>query len=87
MKNLFTKHPHSLGETYFQHMRAACAFGSAMLIGGVACVIHAIFPFLFEKTGSNFLLKMMHNYINRMPKSEERLVVLHELIDKKIANN
>ena len=27
MKNLFTKHPHAIGETYFQHLKFAFIFG------------------------------------------------------------
>jgi hypothetical protein len=52
MRTTFTKHPASVGETYFQHMRMAGSFGTRMLGGALACYVHAIFPFLFEKTGS-----------------------------------
>jgi hypothetical protein len=50
---LFTQHPASVGETYFQHARAAGAFGLRMLVGGTACLIHAVFPFLFIRTGGD----------------------------------
>ena len=66
MKNIFTKHPTSVGETYLQHMKFAAQFGFNMVIGGIACLIHAIFPFVFEKTGSNYLLKMTENFF-QMP--------------------
>jgi hypothetical protein len=52
MRTAFTKHPASVGETYFQHMRMAGSFGTRMLGGALACYVHAIFPFLFERTGS-----------------------------------
>jgi len=52
MSNPFTEHPASVGETYLQHMRFAFRFGSRMLIGGVAAVIHSIFPFLCVTTAS-----------------------------------
>ena len=52
MTNPFTAHPASVGETYSQHMRFAFRFGSQMLAGGAAAVIHSICPFLFVTTAS-----------------------------------
>lgn len=83
MKNIFTEHPHSIGETYLQHMKFASQFGGNMLLGGLACFAHAIFPFLFQNTGSNILLKMTHNFVERMPSTEKRIVRLAELIGRK----
>jgi hypothetical protein len=48
----FTKHPASVGESYFEHMGSAFGFGLRMLGAGLACMIHGILPFLFVKTGS-----------------------------------
>jgi hypothetical protein len=58
MDNPFTKHPHSIGETYFEHMKLA--LNSAIKIQLIAFIIlsHAIFPFLFEHTASDKILKM-----------------------------
>jgi len=50
---LFTQHPASVGETYLEHLRAAGAFGLRMLVGGAACLIHAVFPFLFIRAGGD----------------------------------
>jgi hypothetical protein len=55
---LFTQHPASIGETYLEHFRAACNFGLHMLVGGAACFIHAVFPFLCVRTGSNRVAKL-----------------------------
>ena len=49
---VFTEHPHSVGETYFEHMRFALRFGARMLIGGLAAIVHAVFPFLCITTAS-----------------------------------
>lgn len=84
MKNPFTKHPHSLNEAYFEHMIYAAKFGFEMIIGGLACIVHAIFPFLFIKTGSNFLLKMTQSFVERMPIPEERVVKLSKIIRSKM---
>lgn len=84
MKNLFTEHPHSIGETYFQHFCYAFKFGGQMVLGGFACILHAVFPFIFKKTASNYLLHMTNEFISRMPVVEERVLKLAESIDKKI---
>lgn len=52
MKNPFTDHPQKVGETYFEHFGVASSFGIRMISGGVACLLHGFFPFLFETTGS-----------------------------------
>jgi hypothetical protein len=86
MKNIFTDHPNSVGETYFQHMKFASHFGFNMLIGGLACLLHAVFPFLFVKTGSNVLLKMTHHFVERMPRIEGRVINLSRAIEQKMAD-
>ena len=52
MANPFTAHPHSVGETYAEHGAFACRYGAKMTLGGLAAVLHGIFPFLFTTTGS-----------------------------------
>ena len=49
----FTEHPASVGETYWQHFMHASSFGTRMILGGFACMLHGFFPFLFVKTGSD----------------------------------
>ncbi len=84
MKNIFTEHPHSVNETYGQHFCAAFKFGAQMMIGGVACVLHAIFPFIFQQTGSNYLFKIMQEFIARRQTAEDRMVTLMRDIEKKM---
>ena len=48
----FTEHPASVGETYSEHMGRAVCFGLRMIGAGIACLVHALLPFLFERTGS-----------------------------------
>src|SRR5689334_3287021 len=87
MKNIFTEHPHSVGESYFQHMKFASYFGFNMMLGGLACLTHAIFPFIFQKTGSNVLIKMTHDFIERMPEVESRVLKLSQVIEKKATSS
>lgn len=49
---LFSEHPASVGETYGEHLMMASGFGIRMVLGGIACLIHGLLPFLFVKTGS-----------------------------------
>jgi len=52
LSTLFNDHPAAVGETYFEHLRQATSFGIRMILGGVACILHGLLPFLFVKTGS-----------------------------------
>lgn len=52
LKSLFTDHPASVDETYVQHLTHAGGFGLRMAGAGFACLVHALLPFLFVKTGS-----------------------------------
>ncbi|WEK45146.1 MAG: DUF6356 family protein [Candidatus Andeanibacterium colombiense] len=55
---LFGSHPASVGESYLAHLRHACGFAGAMLAACLACFIHALFPFLFERTGSTIIHRL-----------------------------
>jgi Family of unknown function (DUF6356) len=52
LQRLFNEHPASVGETYWEHLLRASWFGSRMMLAAGACFVHALFPFLFVKTGS-----------------------------------
>lgn len=68
--NYFTEHPASVGETYGEHLKAASGFGLAMIAGGVACLIHGILPWLFERSGSEMICRLHHRMIvNRRSKN------------------
>jgi hypothetical protein len=58
MIRLFTDHPRSVGESYLEHLRFACGFGTAMLAGGAACFVHAFMPFVCQTTGSRTVLAL-----------------------------
>ena len=52
LHRLFTEHPEAVGETYGEHLVMASGFGLRMIGAGLACLVHALLPFLFVKTGS-----------------------------------
>jgi hypothetical protein len=58
MANPFTDHPNAVGESYFDHLGQASGIGGQMILGGLACLMHGLFPFLFTKTGSNVILRL-----------------------------
>ena len=57
---MLTKHLNEVGETYFQHFRHAAGFAGTMMLAAIACMIHAVLPFLFERTGSN-CIRYLHD--------------------------
>ena len=55
---LFTKHPHSVGETYLEHMKFASGCGFCLVMAGLACIVHSIFPFWFKTTASDKIAEL-----------------------------
>ena len=47
----FKEHPATVGESYVEHFGVATTFGFTLLKTGLACLVHAVFPFLFTTTG------------------------------------
>ena len=70
---LFSEHPASVGETYAQHLRTAAGFAAAMFVGALACLVHAVLPFLCVRTGSNTILRLHDRMVtNRTDASSNR---------------
>ena len=57
-KNRLNDHLNEVGETYPQHLMKASGFAATMLAGGVACLVHALLPFLFVRTGSDCIRRL-----------------------------
>jgi hypothetical protein len=60
LQRLFTEHPRSVGESYGQHLVQAGGFGGRMILAGLACMLHALLPFIFVRTGSD-AIESLHN--------------------------
>jgi hypothetical protein len=58
MKVSFTEHPATVGESYGTHFRHAAGFSLSMIRGGMACMVHAVFPFLCTRTGSGIVAQL-----------------------------
>ena len=56
----FVEHPHAVGETYGEHACAAAGFGGLLILAGLACLVHAALPWMFETTASGLVMRL-HN--------------------------
>jgi hypothetical protein len=52
LERWFVEHPRSVGETYVEHLKVAASFGASMIVGGLACFVHALLPNLFRTKAS-----------------------------------
>ena len=51
--------------TYFKHLIFACKMGTLSICAGIVLIIHGIFPYCFENTGSNFIRFLAKIFENR----------------------
>ena len=70
MKNIFTKHPNELGESYLRHMYNALRYSFTFILLFFVSVIHSVFPFLFTKTASCVVQEMAKHMEEREEKSD-----------------
>jgi Family of unknown function (DUF6356) len=52
------RHLDETGLRYQAHRRRAWRIGSAMTLGGLACMVHGLFPALFRETASRTILRL-----------------------------
>ena len=57
---LFNEHPRSVGMSYIGHLFRALGFAALLSYACLVCVIHAVFPFIFEHTASN-IVSLLHD--------------------------
>lgn len=74
LKAKFTEHPESVGETYGQHFVHAMGFSLSLFKAAIVCGVHAILPFMFEKTGSDCITGLH----DRMVTNRERLTEMKQ---------
>jgi len=58
MIRLMTEHPSAVGESYLEHLVFATRFGASMILGGLACCLHGVLPFLCTSSGSRTVLEL-----------------------------
>ena len=62
---LFTAHPASVDESFGEHFLFALKFAGLLFAAAGAALIHAILPFMFEKTASKIVAKLYNRTHNR----------------------
>ena len=53
-----TEHLDEVGESYVEHLAKASGFAVVMLVGGLACLIHSLLPFLFTRSASDRIRRL-----------------------------
>ena len=56
--NIFTQHPNSVGESYFQHFGKSFSFCLLLLSLSFKAMVHAIFPFCYKTSVSDRILDL-----------------------------
>ena len=72
--SFLTKHLKEVNESYFAHLKEALVCGILIVIVGVACVIHAFIPFLFEKTATNLLSRLKYRFGKRLKQGVDTVI-------------
>lgn len=54
----FKDHPARVNESYLQHAGFALSFAGSLFIAGLAALIHAVIPALFETTASRLIRRL-----------------------------
>ncbi len=71
LQDLFLSHPRTLGETYAEHGWKALRFGGTMIVGGCACLVHALVPALCSTSASERVKKLYLHMRARQPNFAE----------------
>jgi uncharacterized protein DUF6356 len=64
LHRLFLSHPHRVDESYGEHFLFALGFAACLFAAGLAALVHALIPCLFETTASS-MIRQMHDRIAR----------------------
>jgi uncharacterized integral membrane protein (TIGR00698 family) len=75
MLKAFTQHPEAVGESYFEHLGSAWGFASTMAVGAMACLLHGLFPFAFQSSGSRRIRELHERMVTHRsaPKTARKL--------------
>lgn len=56
---IFTGHPHAVGESYTEHFGVAMRYSGRLFAASFCALVHAFLPFCFEKTASGMIRRMV----------------------------
>ena len=72
LDRLFIAHPRAVNEDYFAHAGVALRFALILLGAGLAALVHAVVPALFETTASSIIKKLHAQMTSRSVKQQVR---------------
>ena len=75
-EKLFLSHPRTVNETYFEHQRAAFAYGRKLIWAGLACLVHGLVPALCVTSGSRRVADLNHQMGARRRRAAETEVTI-----------
>lgn len=70
LDRLFIAHPRTVNEDYLAHAGVALRFAMLLLGAGIAALVHAAVPALFETTASSVIKKLHAEMMNRSATSQ-----------------
>ena len=65
INRIFIQHPHSVNETYLEHLWFALKFAALLSCAATAALIHAFIPAMCKKTASTIIAKLYTRTHNR----------------------
>ena len=68
LDRLFIAHPRTVNEDYLSHAGVAMRFALLLLSAGLAALVHAVIPALFETTASSMIKKLHAEMMSRSTK-------------------
>lgn len=81
LRELFIDHPKSVDETYGEHLLVALSFGTTMIVAGLACVVHALVPGLFIRTGSETIARLHDRMVTNRRRKRTAGVVATDALE------
>lgn len=66
-------HLERVEEGYFEHMFHALSYGSKMVAGGLAAIVHAFIPSLFQTTASTITSALHQQLQARLARAKAKL--------------
>jgi hypothetical protein len=65
LERWFFAHPRSVKESYLEHQGRALKFSLSLFAAAGACLVHALVPGLFERTGSRIIEQLHRDMVAR----------------------
>jgi hypothetical protein len=65
IRELFTEHPHSVGESYLEHLLFTLKIAFYLLVTALCAVLHGIFPKILQTTTSDRIIALAQDMQER----------------------